>query len=199
MRLAALAPSLLILMAPLSSAQPPLVPGLTLTLSPEEMELRASTDPQNPHFDGTCTVDKIPLARATVDLTASCDLGWACAVSPSTLIFTNENPQSFTLTVLVPGNVTNVTAAVRVDGRVMCTGLQNTATVASTITVTGNLPVGAQLQNATDANRTATWGIGGDSEEASLWTNPLMLGGLSAVIFGSIVGGYLGLRRRKRA
>ncbi len=60
-------------------------------------------------FDGNVTVSKTSssVQRVTVTLSVSCE--WSAQVSPSTMVFTDENPQVFVLTVVVPPK-TQVTA-----------------------------------------------------------------------------------------
>ena len=53
-------------------------------------------------FSGTVTIDKMPVERVTVMLAVSVDNGWFSALSPTTMVFTSNGPQSFTFAVAVP-------------------------------------------------------------------------------------------------
>ncbi len=79
------------------------VPVLTLSLVPTQLEARVTNSQNGPvMFGGNATVEKFSgnLERVTVTLSASCI--WPAIVSPSTMVFTNMQPQAFFVTVVVP-------------------------------------------------------------------------------------------------
>jgi hypothetical protein len=79
------------------------VPVLTLSLVPTQLEARVTNSQNGPvMFGGNATVEKFSgnLERVTVTLSASCI--WPAIVSPTTMVFTNMQPQPFYVTVVVP-------------------------------------------------------------------------------------------------
>lgn len=91
-------------------------------------------------FNGTCTVDKLPIERATVTLSSSTDVGWATQLSPTTMVFTSTTPQSFTCTVVVPQGTPNMTGTLVLNGRVVAGGLQSTSETKAVINNIGPPP-----------------------------------------------------------
>jgi len=90
--------------------------------------------------NGSCTVDKLPIERATVSLTSSTDVGWVTQISPTTMVFTSTAPQPFTCTVVVPQGTPNMTGTLVVNGRAVAAGLQSTAEARAVIMNIGPPP-----------------------------------------------------------
>jgi len=117
------------------------VPVLALKLDPSAATV--CTNASSPGiftFNGTCTVDKLPIERATVTLSSSTDVGWATTLSPTTMVFTSTAPQSFTCTVVVPQGTPNMTGTLAVYGRAVAAGLQSTAETKAVINNIGPPP-----------------------------------------------------------
>ncbi len=77
--------------------------SVEVTLTPDSLTARITNSQNGPvKFGGNATVQKLSasIQRVTVTLSASCV--WATDVSPSEMVFTNDGPQSFELTVVVP-------------------------------------------------------------------------------------------------
>jgi hypothetical protein len=53
-------------------------------------------------FTGAVRVDKLPVAKVTVDLLATVDSGWVCNIAPSTMVITDTADHPFSINVTVP-------------------------------------------------------------------------------------------------
>ena len=86
-------------------------------------------------FDGNVSVGKLPtsLQRPTVTLEVSPISGWELVISPDTMVFTNEMPQPFHLTVKVPAGTQAMSKAVTVTATAQ--DLVQTVTASTTATV----------------------------------------------------------------
>lgn len=113
------------------------VPALQIRLDTAQLEARPTESAQGTApFTGSVTLDKLPVERVTVDLTASTDTGWAAAISPSTMVFTSTQPQPFSVTVIVPqATLATTVGTLKIDGRAVGGGLQDTASATAQITV----------------------------------------------------------------
>lgn len=131
-------------------------------------------------YSGECAIDKLPYVRATVTLNASTDQGWAAQVSPETMVFTNTDPQAFTVTVLVPAATRNITAYLNVKGTVVANGLQSSAETQAVLTVIGPPPAPPA------ANQTGN-GTGSGARPADRTT------GLPGLTSSQVSPGFLGL------
>ena len=157
---------MLLLSVPACSATQPIVPVVTVTLSPSSVRV---TSPPNETvmagFNGTVTADKLPVVRLVVTLTATVDLGWTCALSPSTMVFTNEQPQSFSCNVNIPGGTQNLSATLTVEGKGVGGGFQSQPAMATAIiivqgTASTNKTGGTTGKGNTGTNQTNGGGTG---------------------------------------
>ena len=113
------------------------VPALQISLDTAQLEAKVSESAQGTApFTGSVKLDKLPVERVTVDLTATTDTGWAAAITPSTMIFTSTQPQPFSVTVIVPQATPATTVgSLKIDGRAVGGGLQDTSTTTGQIVV----------------------------------------------------------------
>jgi len=117
MRCVLLVSLVVILSVPITAGIPdPIIPAMTMTLSPVSMNMTTKENDVNVTFNGTVQVDKLPLERIVVALTSSVDTGWASACSPSSFVITDKSVHKFTVTVTVPVCVT-ASAIVTADGK----------------------------------------------------------------------------------
>ena len=78
-------------------------PLFTLTIQPPIVKLNSELNSTViAQFNGTATVDKLPMVRCVVTLTSSTDIGWVSEISPSTMVFTSGTPQAYAVSVIVP-------------------------------------------------------------------------------------------------
>jgi hypothetical protein len=189
------------------------VPVLTLRLEPAMVTVNTnSSSPTIVQFNGTCTVDKLPIERATVTLTSSTDVGWVSQVSPTTMVFTSTTPQAFICTVVIPQGTPNMTGTLKVDGRAVAAGLQSTAETTALITNIGpppyvppaNVTVNATLPAGNAANRTdnqtavnGTSGAGPSAGLLGLSNNIWMAAAVAVLAVG--VAGYAASRKPRPA
>ncbi|MEM3042979.1 MAG: hypothetical protein QXD84_05485 [Thermoplasmata archaeon] len=200
MRLLPLALFVAYILLPHAAAQGPIVPQLTLELNPVHTSVNStSLHDTNVTFEGTAKLEKLPLVRAVVDLSSQVDMGWASEVSPSSMVFTSSGSQNFTVVVVVPSGTRETEATLRVDGRAVCLGLQDTTTVTAVIAVLGAPDLNSSLQNTTGKNGSASWGQGGSGTGAQSWTSYALPGGAAAVIVASAAGLVVWRKRRFRA
>jgi hypothetical protein len=151
MRLALLISTLLVLLSPCAEGSSPIVPTILLTISPSNANVNASTEKDmQVEFQGTVTVDKLPVVRAVATIQSSVDTGWVAALSPSTFVFTSAGSEQFTCTVVVPKNTNSTTGTLTIVGKVVANGFQSQPTqVTAFINVNGT-----GLLNITAHNRT---------------------------------------------
>ncbi|MEM2869918.1 MAG: choice-of-anchor T family protein [Thermoplasmata archaeon] len=128
---------LLLGIIPLSEAAINPVPALSIRLDTSSLEARVSESAQGTApFTGSVSLDKLPVERVVVDLTVSTDTGWAAAITPSTMVFTSTQPQSFSVTVIVPqATPVTPTGTLTITGRAQGGGFQDTTTTTGTIVV----------------------------------------------------------------
>jgi hypothetical protein len=189
------------------------VPVLTLRLEPAMVTVNTnSSSPTIVQFNGTCTVDKMPIERATVTLTSSTDVGWVSQVSPTTMVFTATTPQAFTCTVVIPQGTPNMTGTLVVNGRAVAAGLQSTAETKALITNIGPppyVPPANWTANATvpaenainrTNNQTAENGTSGAGPSAGLLglSNNIWMAAAVAVLAVGVAG-YAASRRPRPA
>jgi len=198
---------LFLILAPACSASEPIVPVVTIAMSPSSVEV---TSPPNQtvmaFFNGTVTVDKLPGVRIVVTLSSSVDVGWACALNPSTLVFTNENPQSFICNVTVPGGTQSLSAKLTVECRGVGGGLQSQPAAATSIIIvqgtTGTNKTGGTGGTGKTGTNQTTGGGTGPSGTKTTNVGPFdmktlgLLAGVIAVAAGGS-GAYVVVKRRK--
>ena len=90
------------LIAPLAEAAPNPVPVVTIHLEPSQQAVNATAAQVSAIFNGTVSVDKMPIETVKVDLVSSVENGLPSSVTPNSMTFDNTDPQSFTCTVTVP-------------------------------------------------------------------------------------------------
>jgi len=176
-----------------SQAAAPIVPVLTLTIDPPIAKVNSSPESSvNTLFEGTASVDKLPITRCVVTLTSSTDIGWVSAVSPSTLVFTSTTPQSFTVVVTVPQGTSSMQGKLVVNGRAVSAGLQSMAEVTAIIDVIGPAILNLTAQNQTKANATRAAGAYGGGGSSILTVS------LLAVILIAVPAATITFYRRRR-
>ncbi len=179
--------------APPVPAAEPIIPILVLTLSPEVQNVSVSLDTNaTARFNGTATVDKLPLVRCVVTLAASTDTSWPTELNPSALVFGASGSQPFTVNVHVPGGIPSVRANLTVQGRAAANGLQSITEVTAVIDVKGAAAQNATGQNGTQANVTRAGGSSPGGPSGNL-TMPI----LGVVLAAVSVAAYV-VHRRKR-
>jgi len=177
-----------------SGAAAPIVPVLSLSLSPQIMNVNSSPEsPAIAQFEGIATVDKPPIVRCVVTLTSSTDVGWVTQVSPTTLVFTSTTPQLFSVVVTVPQGTPTGQGKLVVDGRAVAAGLQSMAEVTAMINVKGSAALNATSQNRTQANATAA-----ARNVAGGLSSPLTVSMLAVVLVAVPASAYVYYRRRRR-
>jgi len=100
-----------------SALAPVAVMSFELHLDPAVLEARPTSSQNGPVvFNGSAEVPHVPPGlRVTVTLSSSCD--WPSIVSPSTMVFSDANPQAFYVSVVVPpGTARGERAQLRVSG-----------------------------------------------------------------------------------
>ena len=80
----------------------PIGPSISISLAPDTLLAHVTEKDSGPAmFNGTASVDRIVRGvRVTVTLSAACE--WPAILSPSTMVFTTGDPQTFYVTVVVP-------------------------------------------------------------------------------------------------
>ncbi len=105
-------------------AAPNLIPVLSISLSPSQLEAVVTQDQLGAvTFEGEVTVDQLRVMSSTVTQQAVVSTGWPVVISPTTIKFAGPGTESFTVTVIVPpgtsalmtGNVL-VTASCKAPG-----------------------------------------------------------------------------------
>jgi hypothetical protein len=179
---------------PPSGEAAPIVPVLSLSLSPQIMNVNSSPEsPAIAQFEGIATVDKPPIVRCVVTLTSSTDVGWVSQVSPTTMVFTSTTPQSFSVVVTVPQGTPTSQGKLVVNGRAVAAGLQSMAEVTAIINVKGSPALNSTAQNRTQANVTRAAENPGGGLSASLTISLL-----AVVLVAVPVGGFAYYRRRRQ-
>jgi hypothetical protein len=179
--------------APAPSADP-IVPILTLSIQPPILKLlREENSSAVGMFNGTASVNKMPGVRCVVTLTSSIDVGWVTQISPSTMVFTSESPQSYTVAVSVPPGTPSMQGNLVVNGRAVAYGLQSTAVVKAIIDVTGPAILNLTGANRTQANATRAAGAPGGGLSGTLTVSALV-----AVLIAVPAVAYLVYRRRRQ-
>jgi len=88
------------------------------------------------NFTGQVTVQKLPVERILVSLSARVDTGWAAKVTPDTMVFTSSTPIPFETQVDVPqGTESTVVGKLVVTATARGTGYNFEGTANATITV----------------------------------------------------------------
>jgi len=175
-------------------AADPIVPVLTLTIQPPILKVQSAPNSTAvAQFNGTATVDKMVGMRCVVTLASSTDIGWVSEISPSTMVFTSESPQSYTVAVSVPPATPTSQGTLVINGRAVCNGLQSMATAQAKIDVTGPIIINLTATNGTLGNATGAGGTVGGSP-----TNVLMFSVLAVVLIAVPAGGYVYYRRRRQ-
>jgi len=184
---------LVILALPFSSAQEPIVPVLALSMTPSAVNVKASQNESvSVQFNGTASVDKLPMVRVVVTLTSATDIGWVSQVSPTTMVFTSSGSQDYVCTVVIPVGSPSASGILMVNGRAVSMGLQSLAETKALITVQGVPMLNLSAGNHTQKNATSPAGpfkLGGSST--------LTISVLGVVILCAAVAGFL-LHRRTR-
>ncbi len=113
------------------------VPILSLALDqPSATAKVTESAPGIVTFTGHAGLDKLPVERCVVTLTATVDAGWASSITPTQMVFTTTTPQSLSVTVIVPQGTSNqVYGKLTVNGRAVATGLQSTTHTEALISV----------------------------------------------------------------
>lgn len=194
----------IILLMPLGSATQPIVPKVTVQLSPPVQNVTVSpTQKGAAVFSGNVTVEKLPFVRMTVTLNSSVDKGWPSSVSPATLAITDSSPHSFGVTVVIPEGTTSSTGTLTVDAKAVGGGFAVTSTASAMIVVTGPSAANQTSKNQTSAGQGSSAGTAQNSTSgSSAKTGGIDLTTVSIVavvlVAGVAGGGYYAVRRRKR-
>jgi hypothetical protein len=200
MRLAFVCAMLLIPFTQVAAAGPPIdtaapvVPVLTLTIQPPIVKLNSEINSTVlAQFNGTATVDKLPMVRCVVTLSSSTDIGWVSEISPTTMVFTSGTPQSYAVSVIVPAGTPTLQGKLIVQGRAVAAGLQSLAEGTAIVDVKGSPLLNATAQNQTKANATRAAGAfaGGGS-------NILTVSAVAAILVAVPVSAYVIYRRRRQ-
>jgi hypothetical protein len=99
-------------------------PTMGLTVEPGELQVDPTESMKGQGtFTGTVRMQGMDGSRAVVNLEASLDTGWLCMLSPHTIIITDDNPYTFSISVVVPEKtlanppgILNVTARAKGPG-----------------------------------------------------------------------------------
>jgi len=132
-----------LLILPLAGAVPNPVPVLAIRL--DQTSQSASVNNSSPGilvFTGNCTVDKLPISRCVVTLTASTDIEALASPSPATMVFTSTTPQAFTCSVVITQGSPNSTGTLTITGTAVANGIQSTAETKALIFVYDPDPIG---------------------------------------------------------
>ena len=108
---------LFVLLSPAATASPNPVPALTLSIDPSSISLNNSSQTQTAVFNGTLSVDKLPLTKFNATIISSVSTNWSSTCTPSEFNLTSTTSQNFTCTVVVPGNTGGLIGAVKIDAR----------------------------------------------------------------------------------
>ena len=197
--------SLVILLSPACSATQPIKPAVTVTLSPSSVNVTSQWSQKiSLTFDGTVTVDKLPLERIVVNLNPHVDVGWPCNASPTTMVITDESPHSFSCTVVVPEGMPNTTGTLTVDAVANGGGFSVTSTATAIIVVTGPPGYNQTSQNHSSQNPNSQNQTSTNGTQVST-ARPGALDSMSVPIIAVVLvaaasggGGYFFLRRKMR-
>jgi hypothetical protein len=183
-----------VLLASVCQASGPVVPVLTLTIAPSTQEVNSTaTDPVIVSFNGTASVDKLPVERCVVTLTSAVDVGWQASITPTQMVFTSSTPQQFTATVTVPQGTASIVGTLMVNGRAVAAGLQSTTQVKAIINVHG-----VKILNQTASNQTGRHTASGTGASANFGGSTIVTVSITAVIVASIaVCGVVLYKKRK--
>ena len=157
---------ILVIIAPLSAtATVPIVPQMTMTLEPQSASVNTTPNHQaRVSFVGTVQIDKLPIERIVVSITASVDVGWAANPSPGSMVITDTAPHNFCCTVDVPQNLSG-RGVLHVEANGNGGGSTCTAEATATIEAVCRIPappppetspVGNTSSPAGDSNLTGT-------------------------------------------
>lgn len=196
MRGAILVSLLVILLMPACSATQPLKPVLTVTISPSSVDVASQRD-QNVtvYFNGTVTVDKLPLTRIVVDLYSEVEHGWSSAIDPSSMVFTDEQPQSFTCNASIP-RAANQNATLTVHATGNGQGFQVRTSAQAVIIVHG-----ISSSNKTGTNQTIPGG-NQSSQGGPFKLGPLDITSMAVIVVVLVVAAASGaywVRRKRNA
>lgn len=202
--LSAIAISILLLM-PLGSATQPIIPKVTVQLSPSVQNVTVSpTQKGTAQFSGNVTVEKPPVVRMVVSLVSTIDKGWPSSCDPTPMVITDTSPHSFGVTVVVPEGTPNSTGILTVTANATGMGLTITATATAMIVVKGPSAANQTSQNKTATGQGSSAGTAQNSTSGSsaktggidLTTVSIVAVVLVAAVAGG--GGYYVIRRRRR-
>jgi|GEM_PF-2991459 len=143
---------------PFASAAP--VPTMTIQIDQSSLSVNASNSNQTLVFTGSVAVNKSAYLSATVTLSGTAGEGWPVDVSPTYMTFTTTTPQSFSATVMVPGNLTaGLHTDLTVNGVVVSGIFRSTASDSASIEIVGPPPAN-QTGNTTNTTKPSTGGSG---------------------------------------
>ena len=202
----------LIMLVPIGQGAVNPIPVLALKMDSANQNVNASAQIQIVVFNGTASVDKLPIERVVVELASAVDTGWASQISPAQMVFTSTVPQSFSCTVNIPAAIPGgAIAKLNVTGTASTNFLRSTASTQSIINVFGSLPAPAnQTANGTNTTKAATAGTPGGPAALTargtgkflgLSDDQLMMGAAGAMLLVVITtaGGYARRARKRRA
>jgi len=110
--------------APPVQAAPPVYPQLSISLSPETMELNASYYDQEVTLEGTLTVDNPSGTDVDIYIRTLNSARWAVYCNPCTFTVRGSGSGTFVLTATVPARMCNRTVEVWVEGEARLNGVQ---------------------------------------------------------------------------
>jgi len=122
---------LLLLLLPSASARTDPAPVLLVQLGYQNYSAEfQGGGPAILSITGRASIDKVPVERCAMTAWSTNDAGWQTLVSPSTMVFTSTNPQSFTITVIVPqGTPQNLSATLWIFCRYPRTAVANDSAI----------------------------------------------------------------------
>ena len=179
-----------------AQASAPVVPVLSLTIDPPTQNINSSaTDQVIVSFNGTASVQKLPVERCVVTLTSAVDVGWTSSITPTTMVFTSSSPQQFSATVTIPPGTQSMTGTLAVNGRAVAGGLQSTTKITALIDVQGT-----PILNQTASNRTAGHTTSGTGASVNFGNSTIVTVSVTAVIVASmaVVGAVIYKKRKGR-
>jgi hypothetical protein len=174
--------AVVLVLLPLAGASPNPVPILVIKLDqPSQSVSVNNSSPGILTFTGNCTVDKLPISRCTVTLTASTDIDAVVnAPSPSTMVFTSSSQQAFTCSVIIPQASTNANGTLTITGKAVANGLQSISVANALIFVYDLDPIVPPVNQTGNGSA----GQAGTNDTGNNTILPLSTGG---------AGGWLGI------
>jgi len=140
--------------------QPAAVHSVTVALDSEQYIVRVSEAHNGTaEVTGIVTVEKLPVERMAVSLSAAVDIGWRTDIRPDTMVFTSTTPQSFSVSVEVPeATQSTATGRLMVSASSSGTGYDVGGTDNATIAVAQYFRV--QIESDSPSFETASRGVG---------------------------------------